>query len=60
MSKELNHLAAILQRYAKSLIFRFLWSKKNLIIIFQKEKGNTITLLIIFIVKKNKRAQIYY
>ena len=36
--------------------------KKN-IIIFQKEKGNTFTLLMIFIVKslqKSKIAQIYY
>ena len=39
-----------------------LWSKKN-INIFQKEKGNTFTLLIIFIVKslqKEQISQIYY
>ena len=37
--------------------------KNNFIIIFQKEEGNTFTLLIIFIVKvfkKSKIAQIYY
>ena len=43
----------------------FLWSKKNIHIsfFFQKEKGNTFTLLNIFIVKtlqKEKIAQIYY
>ena len=41
----------------------FLSSKKNSIIIFQKGKGNTFTLLIIFIVKslkKSKVAEIYY
>ena len=41
----------------------FLWSKKKIFIFFQKEKGNTFTLLIIFIVrslKKSKIAQIYY
>ena len=47
VSKELNHLAAILHVYAGSLIFMKV--KKN--IIFQKEKGDTFTLLIIFIVK---------
>ena len=36
-----------------------LWGKKN-VIIFQKENGNTFTLLIIFIFKKSKIAQIYY
>ena len=43
--------------------FDFYEVKKNIIIIFQKEKGNTFTLLIIFIVKsgqKRKIAQIYY
>ena len=37
--------------------------KKNFVIIFQKENGNTFTLFIIFIVKsfkKSKIAQIYY
>ena len=33
----------------------FVWSKK--IIIFQKEKGNTFTLLIIFIVKSLQKEQ---
>ena len=44
--------------------FDFYEVKKNIIIIiFQKENGNTFTLLIIFIVKslqKSKIAQIYY
>ena len=42
--------------------FDFCEINKN-IIIFQKEKGNTFTLLIIFVVKslqKSKIAQIYY
>ena len=55
MSKELNHLAAILHVYAGK--------EKKIVIIFQKENGNTFTLLIIFIVKslqKSKIAQIYY
>ena len=42
--------------------FKFYEVKKNVIIV-QKEKGNTFTLLIIFIVKslqKSKIAQIYY
>ena len=34
----------------------FLWGKKN-IIIFQKEKGNTFTLLIILIVKSLQKEQ---
>ena len=38
VSKELNHLVAILHVYAG---IWFLWSKKT-IIIFQKEKGNTL------------------
>ena len=37
----------------------FLWSKKkNIIIIFQKENGNTFTLLIIIIVKSLQKEQI--
>ena len=48
VSKELNHLAAILHVYARG--FDFYEVKKNLII-FQKEKGNTFTLLIIYIIK---------
>jgi hypothetical protein len=35
----------------------FLWSKKN-IIIFQKEKGKTFTLLIIIILKSLQKEQI--
>ena len=42
--KKLNHLAAILHFYAGSLIF-MKWKKT--IIIFQKEKGNTVTFFII-------------
>ena len=52
VSNELNHLAALLHVYAWGLIFM----KKN-VIIFQKEKGNTFTLLIIFIVKSRQREQ---
>ena len=40
VSKELNRLAAILHVYAGGFV-----------IIFQKEKGNTFTLSVIFIVK---------
>ena len=37
----------------------FLWSKKkNIIIIFQKENGNTFTLLIIILVKSIQKVQI--
>ena len=43
VSKELNHLAAILHVYARGLNF-------------QKENGNTFTLLIIFIVKSLQQA----
>ena len=34
-----------------------LWSKKKIVIIFQKENGNTFTLLIIFIVKSLQKEQ---
>ena len=54
MSKELNHLAAILHVYSGGWI---LWSKKKIVIIFQKENGNTFTLLIIFIVKSLQKEQ---
>ena len=40
-----------------------IWSKKKIIVIIQKEKGNIFTLLIIVIVKslqKRKIEQIYY
>ena len=52
VSKELNHLADILHVYARGLIFMII------IIIFQKEKGNTFTLSIIFIVKSLQKEQI--
>ena len=52
MSKELNHLVAILHVYAGGLSLQ---SKKNGII-FQKENGNTFTLLIIFIVKSLEKS----
>ena len=45
MSKELNHLAAILHVYAGGLYF----SKKN---------GSTLTLLIIILVKSIQKEQI--
>ena len=56
MSKELNHLAAILHVYAWVWI---LWSKKKkfFVIIFQKENGNTFTLFIISIVKSLQKEQ---
>ena len=53
VSKELNHLAAILHVCARGLSFYEV--KKT--IIFQKEKGNTFTLLIIFIVKSFQKEQ---
>ena len=46
VSKELNHLAAILHVYAGGFV-----------IIFQKENGNTFTLLIIFTVKSLQKEQ---
>ena len=54
VSKELNHLAAILHVYAGGIEFYEL--KKN-VIIFQKENENTFTLLIIFIVKSLQKEQ---
>ena len=53
VSKELNHLADILHVYAGVW---FLWSKKIIIIIFQKEKVNTFTLLIIFYSEKSSNT----
>ena len=50
VSKELNHLAAILHVYARGLNFIF-------VIIFQKENGNTFTLFIIFIVKSLQKER---
>ena len=55
VSKELNHLVAILHVYSGG--FEFYDVKKNLVIIFQKEIGNTFTLLIIFIVKSFQKEQ---
>ena len=46
VSKELNHLGAILHVYAGDLNFMKL---KNIVIFFQKENGNTATLSIILI-----------
>jgi hypothetical protein len=54
VSKKLNHLAVILQVNARGLIF---FEVKINIIIFQKEKGNNFTLLIIFIVKSLQNEQ---
>ena len=49
----------ILQHYTGSLIFiNFYDVKKTIVIIFQEEKGNTFTLLIIFIVKRLQKEQI--
>ena len=56
LSKELNHLAAILHVYAGGLNFIKL-KKIFFVIIFQKENGNTFTLLIIFIVKSLQKEQ---
>ena len=54
VSKELNHLAAILHVYSGGLIFiKYFF----FIIIFQKENGNTFTLSIIFIVKSLQKEQ---
>ena len=54
-SKELNHLAAILHVYVGGL--NFMKYSFFFIIIFQKENGNTFTLLIIFIVKSLQKEQ---
>ena len=52
VSKELNHLAAILHVYTGGL--NSIEIKKKNVIIFQEENGNTFTFLIIFIVKRAK------
>ena len=52
MSKEINHLAAILHVYTGGL--NSIEIKKKFVIIFQEENGNTFTFLIIFIVKRAK------
>ena len=54
VSEELNHLAAILHVYAGG--FDFYEVKKKLY--FQKENGNTLTLLIIILVKSIQKEQI--
>ena len=54
VSKELNHLKTILHVYAGG--FDCYEVKKN-IIIFQKEKRNIFTLLIIFLVKSLQKEQ---
>ena len=54
VSEELNHLAAILHVYAGGVDFYEV--KKNCI--FQKENGNTLTLLIIILVKSIQKEQI--
>ena len=55
VSKELNHLVAILHVYARG--FEFYEVTFFFVIIFQKENGNTFTLLIIFIVKSLQKEQ---
>ena len=55
VSKELNHLAAMLHVYARDL--NFIKYFFFYVIIFQKENGNTFTLLIIFIVKSLQKEQ---
>jgi hypothetical protein len=54
VSKELNHLPAILHVFGGALNFM---KKKKIVIIFQKENGNTFTLLIIFTVKRLQKEQ---
>jgi hypothetical protein len=55
VSKELNHLVAILHVYAGGLIFM----KKKKTLFFQKKREIcTFTLLIIFIVKSLQKEQI--
>jgi hypothetical protein len=53
---ELNHLLVILHVYAGGFDF-YEVKNKFFVIIFQKEKGNTFTLLIIFIVKSLQKEQ---
>ena len=54
MSKELNHLAAIIACLCWGFEF---YEVKKIVIIFQKENGNTFTLLIIFKVKSLQKEQ---
>ena len=55
VSKELNHLGAILHIYAGGLNFKRL--KQFMLLFFKKENGNTFTLLFIFIVKSLQKEQ---
>jgi hypothetical protein len=55
VSKDLNHLAAILHA-CLCRGFEF-YEVKKFVIIFQKENGNTFTLLIIFIVKSLQKEK---
>ena len=57
VSKELNHLAAILHAYARGL--NFLKQKKILLLFFQKENGNTYfyTFNHFYSEKSSKRAK---
>ena len=48
---------AILHVYAGGVEFYEVKKKKNFVIIFQKENGNSFTLLIIFIVKSLQKEQ---
>ena len=54
VSKELNHLVAILHVYARGLNF-MKEKKKIFVIFFQKENGSTFTLLIIFYSEKSSK-----
>jgi len=56
VSMELNHLVAILHVYARGWGFDFYEVRKK--IVFQKENGNTSTLLIINMVKSLQKEQI--
>ena len=54
VSTEFNHLATISHVYAKDLIFM---KEKKIKIPFSKKNGNTITLLIIILVKSLQKEQ---
>ena len=56
MSKELNHLAAILHVYAGGLNFKKYFFLFFFVMVFLKENGSTFTLLI-FIVKSLQKEQ---
>ena len=57
VSEELNHLAAILHVYAGGFDF-YEVKNKNKKFVFQKENGNTSTLLIIILVKSLQKELI--